>query len=343
MVSSSNGPVRAKTLLAIAFAGNMLSAQLPVFGQQSPTDLTTTTSSPTSPTSTSIIEVIAGSAQLEPDVKAFYLLQLAHCYITETSTAGLEKEFSKKAAHPGVGKPFFLTQKGLRLLVWWAEMLATKNHSATTVASSEAKKTITTENRARAEKAIEAAMVQLGTRFTDAQSANLFFVASALSRMTGNSQNEQNCNRILNDAIQACEGSKIVDSSQIKLVAPILNSMACVLIPVRIEDHPTKHPQQLPSFTSSDFAESEKLRLRALALLDRLPAADQERRKGHRDLSLWYSQLGKEQEALREKQELFNLVGIHDDRIMYPHYAMCGAAIWWTTADLVSSSSCGMG
>jgi len=343
LVSSNTGPTRAKALLAIAFAGNMLTAQLPVLSQQSPADLSTTASSPSSPTSTSIIEVIAGSAQLEPDVKAFYLLQLAHCYITETSTAGLEKEFLNKGAHPRVGKPFLLTQRGLRILSWWAESLAVKNHSAGAVASSEVEKKITAENRAHAAKAIEAAMVQLGTRFTDAQSANLFFVASALSRTTGNSQNEQKCNRILNDAIQACEGSKIVDSSQIKLVAPILNSMAGSLIHVLIEDHPTKHPQQLPSFTSSDFAESEKLRLRALALLDRLPAADQERRKGHRDLSLWYSQLGKEQEALREKQELFNLVGIHDDRIMYPHYAMCGVAIWWTTADLVSSSSCGMG
>lgn len=342
MTSSTNRPTGTKALLAIAFAGNLLSAFMPALGQQSQTQSLSTTSSPSLP-STSIVEVVAASAQLEPDEKAFFLLQLAHCYITETSTASLEKEFSNKAAHPFVGKPFFLTQKGLKLLAWWAEMVAARSHSAGTITSSGAEVKITTENRTRAEKAIEAAMLQLGTSFTDAQTANLFFVASALSRMTGNLQNEQKCNRILNDAIQACEGSKTVDSSQIKLVAPILNSMACVRIPVRIEDHPAQYPQQLPSFTTSDFTESEKLKLRALALLDRLPAADQERRKAHRDLSLWYSQLGKEEEALREKQELFNLVGVHDDRIMYPHYAMCGAAIWWTTADLVSSSSCGMG
>lgn len=288
--------------------------------------------------------MIAGSAQLEPDVKAFYLLQLAHCYIAEMRTTDLENEFSNIAAHPRVGKPFLLTPRGLRILSWWAESLAVKNHSAGAVASSEVEKKITTENRARAEKAIEAAMVQLGTRFTDAQSASLFFVASALSRTTGNSQNEQKCNRILNDAIQACEGSKIVDSSQIKLVAPILNSMAGSLIHVLIEDHPTKHPEQLPSFTSSDFAESEKLRLRALALLDRLPAADQERRKGHRDLSLWYSQLGKEQEALREKQELFNLVGVHDDRILYPQSGMCGHVVWWSVPEQPNfTMDCGMG
>ncbi|MFX8414279.1 hypothetical protein ABTL42_19300, partial [Acinetobacter baumannii] len=78
------------------------------------------------------------------------------------------------------------------------------------------------------------------------------------------------------------------------------------------------------AFTNDQFLESEKLRLRGLALLDRLDAKNQTRWRGHRDMVIWYRLLGKFGLAEKEKLTLFQLVGIWDDEILYPRGGVCG-------------------
>jgi hypothetical protein len=319
-------------VLAIAFAGNMLAAQLPAVCKESPE------------TSSSVIESISKNVRGTPERKAYYLLQLAYCYITGGNAAALETQFKAGLGQLGNSNMFRFSPRGEHPLVSLANRVSLLSHSAGAIAPTEiGKKKISSEDRAGADKAIEAAIAQLGQGIKNTETLNLCLIASYLSRMTGNSQNEQKCNRILNDAIQTCEGSKTVNSSQIKVVAQILNSMAYGLIPIQIPDNHSLLRQQTIVFDVKYFDESEKLKLRAAALLDRLPSTDHERRKAHRDLALWYLKLGKDEKSLKEKQELFTLIGVEDDRMLYPTSGMCGHSNWWEVGTAVMGGLCGMG
>lgn len=332
LTSSTDKPTRTKALLAIAFAGSMLTSQLPALGQESPKG------------SASAIEGIAKSVRGTPEEKAYYLLQLAYCYITGGNAAALETQFKSGLGQLGNSNMFRFSPRGEHPLVSWANRVSLLSHSAGTIAPIEiGKKRISSEDRAVADKAIEAAIAQLGKAFKNIETLNLYLIASGLSRMTGNIPNVQKCNKVLNEAIQACETKKTVDSAQIKLISSILNSMAYVFIPIEIEDFPMQSRRRLPVFDMKNFDRSERLKLRAAALLDRLPVTDHDRRKAHRDLTLWYTQLGKGERALKEKQELFNLVGVEEDSILYPQQRTCGGEVWWTVEKKSGPRFCGMG
>lgn len=339
MTSAIDRPTRTKALLAIAFAGSILSSQLPARGQES-----RDTSSSSS--SSSLVEAIAKNDRATPEVKAYCLLQLAYCYCAGNDTAGLETHIKLNLVKSDNGSLFHYSSRTEPYLSSWASSVSLLSHSVGAKAQSQTGDAkISKEHRAFADKAITAAIAQLGLDFKEphALKLNMYLIASGLSRMIGNMQNEQKCTKELNAAIQACEANKTVDSAQIKAVASILNSIAFGLIPVHITDYQAQSPQQLPEFDMKSFDECERLKLRAAALLDRLPTGDQERRKAHRDLSLWYSQLGRDDKALSEKEELFKLVGVKDDRILYPQSGVCGHPMWWTTEKLTYESNCGMG
>ncbi len=332
MTSSTDKPTRTKALLAIVFAGSMLTSQLPALGQESPKG------------SASAIEGIAKSVRGTPEEKAYYLLQLAYCYITGGNAAALETQFKSGLGQLGNSNMFRFSPRGEHPLVSWANRVSLLSHSAGTIAPIEiGKKSISSEDRAVADKAIEAAIAQLGKAFKNIETLNLYLIASGLSRMTGNIPNVQKCNKVLNEAIRNCEGNENADSRQIKLISSILNSMAYGLIPIHIPDYKPQSPINTPAFDIKDFDECERLKLRAAALLDRLPGADHDRRKVHRDLALWYLKLGKDEKSLKEKQELFTLIGVEDDRMLYPTSGMCGHSNWWEVGTAVMSGLCGMG
>jgi len=326
-------PATTKAMLAIAFAGSMVTSQLPSVCKESPE-----TSSP------SVIESISKNVRGTPEGKAYYLLQLAYCYIAGGNAAALETQLKAGLGQLGNSNLFRFSPRGEHPLVSWARRVSLLSHSAVAVEKSEiGKRKISSENRAVADKAIGAAIAQLGRGSKNTETLNLYLIASCLSRMTGNVENVQKCTRFLNDAIQACEESKAVDSSQIKVLAEILNSMAYGLIPIQIPDNQSLLRQQTTVFDVKYFDESEKLKLRAAALLDRLPGTDHDRRKVHRDLALWYLKLGRDDKALNEKEELFNLVGVEDDRMLYPTSGMCGHSNWWEVRTPAMSGLCGMG
>lgn len=333
MTNSTDRPTRTKALLAIAFAGSMLTLQLPAVCQKS-----------AETASSSVIESIAKSVKAKPEEKAYYLLQLASCYITGGDVNTLETHLKAQLGQRNNNSLFHSLSRGEPPLASWANSVSLLSHSATgTNQSVTGNKKISNEKRAVADKAIRAAIAQLGQGFDDTQALNLYLIASCLSRMTGNKQNEQRCTRILNDEIHACEASKTVNSVQIQVFASILNSMAYGLLPIRIPLFQAQPTEQAPAIDMKNFDESERLKLRAAALLDRLPKTDQERRKAHRDLTLWYSQLGKAVKSLQEKQELSKLVGVKDDRILYPQPGMCGHPNWWSVTKVEIVAKCGMG
>ena len=347
LTSALDRPAKTRALIAIAFTGSMLTSQLPALCQQPPanssaTTTTTTSSSPSS--SSSVIESITKSVRGTPEEKAYYLLQLAYGYITGGNAVALETQLKAGLGRLGNSNIFLFSPRGEHLLVSWANSVSLLSHSAGAITPNEiGKKKISSENLTAADRAIEAAIVQLGQGAKNIKTLNFYLVASGLSRMTGNIPNVQKCTKVLNDAIQACEADENSDSSQIKLISSILDSMSYGLVPIRIPDYQALSPVQPSEIDMKDFDESERLKLRAAALLDRLPAGDQERRKVHRDLSLWYSQLGRDDKALKEKEKLFNLVGVKDDRILYPQSGVCGHLVWWKAEPIRSTMLCGMG
>ncbi|MBI1268693.1 MAG: hypothetical protein GC193_14825 [Cryomorphaceae bacterium] len=78
-------------------------------------------------------------------------------------------------------------------------------------------------------------------------------------------------------------------------------------------------------------------------LADKLAEDSHFRRKAHRDMVLWYQQQGMSKAAQTEKEVLFDLVGIEDDRILYPLRVGCAKLIWWKDDSISETGACGMG
>lgn len=321
MVSSSNGPTRAKALLSVVFAGSMLTAQLPALSQAPRL------------ASASMIDFISKSSPMPREEKAYRLLQLADIYISGIPSTVWEESVRTSAGEPDSIREIQLLLRRENYLLSWADTVSLHSYYCGSTALSEAgRKKISIEHRVVADNAIRAAIEQLDQGSKKVESLNMYLVASGLSRITGNTRNEKKCTKVLNEAIQACVDNKTVDSAQIKVISSILDSMAYGLIPISVEDTQAQSRWRLPAFDLKKFDQSERLKLKAAALLDRLPASDHDRRKAHRDLTLWYTQLGKDDKALKEKEELCNLVGVKDDCILYPQSVMHGYPIWWSVA-----------
>jgi hypothetical protein len=47
--------------------------------------------------------------------------------------------------------------------------------------------------------------------------------------------------------------------------------------------------------------------------------------------------------AEKEKQILFELVGLHDDTILFPRSVGCGHVVWWEKEPNIFAVECGMG
>ncbi len=308
-------------LLAVVFAGSMLTAQLPALSQAPHL------------ASASMIDFISKNSQIPEEEKAYRLLQLANIYITGTPSTVWEASVRAGSGEPCSNRDIQILLRREGYLLSWADAVSLRSYYyGSTALSAAGRKKISIEHRVVADNAIRAAIEQLDQGSKKVESFNMYLVASGLSRVTGNTRNEKNCTKVLNAAIQACEDNRTVDSAQIKMISSILDSMAYGLIPISVEDTQAQSRRRLPAFDMKKFDQSERLKLKAAALLDRLPATDHNRRKAHRDLILWYTQLGKGEKALKEKEELFNLVGVKDDRILYPQSVMHGYPIWWSVA-----------
>lgn len=124
--------------------------------------------------------------------------------------------------------------------------------------------------------------------------------------------------------------------------------MANGFIPVQIPDlnpdlNPFERQESVGPFTEEEFKKSEKLRLRAVAIADKLSKEEHVRRKAHRDLALWYMKLGKKEQGEKEKQILFEMVDCKDDIILYAQPEACGHVVWWKKQKYESGLACGMG
>lgn len=333
MPDPSKKIVQSKALLAILFAGSFLNSQLPAACQEK------------AKSTGSATQQIANQSQLSPEVRAYYLLMLADGYLAGNDRAVLQLQFSTEAGQQGAGWIFRNPDRLEPALISWSDRVSLEGRSSTSeqTVSKEAGQAKTKEVLVLANEAIQAALKQLDKASDPFVELNMYFVASRLFQKSGNTEGLRKCNQILNDYFESCEHSSDTSEKRIKAAASVLNSMAYGFVPLQIADRYLTSQQAAGSYSDKDFKESEKLKLRALALVDRLPSTDHVRRKAHRDMVLWYRQLGEVKLAEKEKQILFELVGSTDDSILYPLSAGCVHLVWWRPEMRGFSGACGMG
>lgn len=330
--------LRRKALLAIAFAGGLLNSDPALCKAEYKTESTD-----------SIIQKIANDDEMQPELKAFYLLRLANELLSNAKRNIVEQQYTpvlNEKTRVWTGRN---SKQWLSVIASWADqvMLEGSPTNFGFVAEKIPKTNTSTiaENRVLANKAIQMSLAELDKASEKTARLNLYLVASRLYQKAENNDGIVRCNKVLDATLQACEGNSPADEEQLKAAMSVLNSMAYGLIPFYVPDVPkNNHGAALVKpVKEKDFKESETLKLRAVAIADRLDAKNHMRRKAHRDLVLWYTQLGKTELAEKEKLVLFKLVGSNDESILYPQYEGCGKLLWWVAEKRLTSFDCGRG
>jgi hypothetical protein len=336
--------MRKKTILAIAFASSVLCPTLPTLAEKAldssdPEIQEIPNEKNTDPRSRAESLLRYASKHLPESVQYDVDLQLLRMHYVETRKARFKKY-----------RRWDLLDLGNREIL--SEIDARKKFA---YKDRDLQKFQNEEKRTLANQATQQALNQIANCNDRYVRLYLYLVALQLFHQTDNIDGMQQCNGFLEKEFQRCEKNAHVDEIEIDESISVLNQMANNLIHTYISTIDLKTyplltstlkrspPPTIEPFTEEDFVESEKLRLRALAIADRLPPEHHLRRRAHRDLVLWYQQLGKNEKAENEKSILFDLVGIRDDSILYPQPGMCGRHVWWQKVGTVAEFGCGMG
>lgn len=326
---------REKALLAIIFAGYALNQPLQASCEDS------------LKSSDFVVKKFANNTKVTAQDKAFYLLLFAHSCLTERDTGKVEADYGRIADQFDVRFSPFTGRSSETVLTDWASRVASEEHCkfSKNISGTAAD---TYRSSTTADLALKGAVVQIEKVNDGFIKWNLYFIASKLFRMSGNLEGYERCSNLVETFFNACEVSATADVQEITAAVSILNSAAYGIVPLHIPNlNPAENEWQkktaLKPCTNEEFRQSEKLRIRAAQLADRLPASDHIRRKAHRDLALWYTELGKREKGENEQQILFELVGRKDKRILYPHHGTCGHLVWWVEPRPETYMGCGMG
>lgn len=317
--------MRRKALLALAFSGNLVCSPLLAQGEDHPPG-----------TIDLVVQQISTNAEIAPEMKVRTFLVIALQALQGETEARLINTFSpfigmkhshrevrRESLEAGIGQ---LTQK------------ATEQLKADLGHQSHDNKDIATANLAT-QKAVDI----LDTCKDEFLKPNYYFIAANIFRKTGNTEAMIKCTNLVDDCIKASENKKEeLNDNRIRASFLLLNSMAYALLPVP-EETISMPAEAAACYSEEIFKKSENLKLRALAIIDQLAPSNHARRKGHRDMVLWYIACRKYVQASEQKLILFNLVGVSDDRILYPVQAACGHVIWWSLAKPNFDEMCGMG
>jgi len=325
-------------LLAIILASGALSSQLPARSDAGAAQ------------TNSVIQQLANTSEANPSSRAFYLLLMARSYMTEENRKTVETQYSTIANELKRPDSFIWGRNREFILTSWSERAALeKNTEATkTQNKNESSSQFKPEERnSLANAAIERATSLIEKSSDKFVQLNLYFIALQLFERTGNLAGARECQKYLDEALEAYKSKSSTDEELIKATSSILNAKAYALIPLHIEDHAQRDSlmtqKKLEPISEDTFKKCQQLKLKAIDLVDRLDKGSHTRRKAHRDLVLWYMQLGKNGLAENEKQVLFDLVGYRDDSVLYPQSVACGHLRWWTKEKVNDHIACGMG
>jgi hypothetical protein len=330
---------RTRALMAIGFAGGVLGSYCSVQSEGAPVS------------TDSMMQQILGYTKIGPEFRAFYLLRLANRYLEDDDIAESERSM-RSFVSSSTESWLHAGSRMENVLVAWTNELAPLKRPAPAVTDKEtaaqikALKVKKTTNMADA--AIQQALLQLEQSSDTFSKLNMYFIASCLFKKVDDRDGVWKCNALLENAVQACERSSQIDEGEIKGSSSVLNAMAFGILPVIIPDQNRAGVKWEPTtplevFTEKEFTQSEKLKLRAAALTDKLDNQNHLRRKAHRDLALWYLHLGKMQQAESQKQTLFDLIGPREDSLLFPRVEACGELVWWHTGKINMNMDCGMG
>ena len=313
-----------RALLAIAFTAGLLSSPSAIFAANK------------DETTDSVVQKIVSNAQMTPEVRAFYLLKIASVSLAGDSKTNVAAQYAA-VANDQDKTYVFMARRWEAFLAPWADQLSLEGckpaHGSNSVANA----------------ILQKAILQLDQSSNKLAKLKMYFIASRLFQKAGNNAGMQQCNKILDEVFHSCEASTPIDEEQTKAAIAVLDSMANGLITVQIPDYnPKSNPAYAKEiavrpFSDKDFNTCEKLKLRGVAMADRLDTKNHTRRKAHRDLALWYMQLGKTAKAEKEKQILFDMVGFKDDNLLYPQSKGCGEQVWWQKEQKLAVYACGMG
>ena len=334
-----------KALLAIAVANGMLNSQLPSLSQN---DLATNNNA-------LVVQQIVNDKETPPENKAYTLLYLADAYIDNRARSTIEEEFQDRQTALRIGFTH-RRPRGEDILVAWSKKLSREAHSpeTSTNKNDETKSVLPElrdENRTLADKALKGALTQLGQSSQKFSQLNMYLIALRLFDKVGDSDSSAQCMSILENAFKSGEHASAKEENDTLLVlsaSTVLNSMAYGLVPIDIPDlDPKNNPrfakQNVILASKKEIKAAERLKLRALGLADRLETWSDTRRKAHRDLALWYQEVGKTKLADEQKQVLFELVGFKSDTALYAQQSGCGQVVWWQEEPNPTIIDCGRG
>ncbi|HEY9774803.1 MAG TPA: hypothetical protein V6C81_13660 [Planktothrix sp.] len=290
------------------------------------------------------IQAILDHKKAMPELRAYCLLKLASCYLDHDEAAANEQSETKSIDTA----KWIVYEHWDRLLSPWADDVARSTQEVCFSTHSHAKVEARPNHEhfvMLADAAINEAIKQLELSTHNYIPLILYFIASRLSCTAGNFVAAKNCDDVLEKAIHTCEKDMSADRDSTDAVVSFLNAQAYGIIPLKIRDFESHEysDSEVPPYTEEEFKECEKIKLRIVKMVEQLDKSNHLRRKTHRDLVLWYKQLGMSEQSEQQKQILFDLVGCSDDSILYAQSVGCGSLTWWRKEKLTMDIRCGMG
>ena len=330
---SKKRAVGKRALMAILLAGGFLHSDAPVYSLPE---------SNSQESGSQIVERIIQNDSLSPATRTYRLLNLAGSLLK----GGNYDEVIKSFSHRSRAVTFSMSPR--MALMFKRSWVSQANQAAKLALSPGANKPdLPEENVALVREALSKALPLIDESTDPFFRLNMYLIASGRFRELGDIENAEKCDDAIQTYIRACELDPSAHADQLEAAASVLDSEAWAYVQVPISDRrPSSARDSIvePQACSDEsFEKSQKLRLRALALLDKLGPESHLRRKAHRDMALWYQALGKTEMARAQKEILFDMVGIHSDEILYPQSLGCGHLAWWKVASTLKMVGCGMG
>lgn len=308
--------------MALAFASGLIVPQM----SATCTDLRGEATKPNS----TFLETLAQKKHGTPARRAYYLLCIADSYLRGESQKVVEDRYSVIDDQ--------LDSRRWQMRGWDSWLCDWMCRCSSKTAVTQEKSQLMLANTAVIE-----AVKQLNISEDQYAKLCLLYISSVLYQQLKNEAGTQQCNTLVEQTLQACERSKTLSNTQASAALDVLDAQAYFLIPLAIRDWHTPGIKAPENYGENEFEACKKLKLRGLAIADKLPTTEHVRRKAHRDLALWYQVLGREKLAEEEKKILYRMVGCSDEKILYPQVATCGSLEWWQKESVREIEMCGMG
>ncbi|MCA9817678.1 MAG: hypothetical protein H6677_10605 [Candidatus Obscuribacterales bacterium] len=330
---SKKRAIKRRALMAILLAGGLVNTPVPVSAlpESNPGD-----------SDKQIFEKVARNTRLPSSERAYHLLLVAGALLNGSSSDELAKNYKQYTENGSGGFSYRINRHFKSSLRSLADQAAQKD-----LIVGKANSSLSQKNFALAKSVMLEAFPLISPTVDPYFQMSMYLIARGKFRELGDAASSKKCDDAIEKFVSSCEKDGNPNSKQLEAAASVLDSQSQEFIRITIFDQKPSYANRtkaLPiSYSEENFRKAQKLRLRAIALLDRLAPENHLRRKAHRDMALWYSELGKDALANAQKEALFDLVGVQSDNILYPQSGGCGSLIWWKAEAPKYSYDCGMG